>query len=258
MSKQKTKAGPPAPAAEAQHRHQVPGVGKPSSPAGKASKPSSAPKPAAAGLMGLAAATKGSTKKKEHIINISEYAEQLRELQTVNANIKSLETRKAEVQSELYPAIEERRKALCKNLMEYIGSVKVTAGDESGVGTYFIKNQWSGLNPADANQMASAIEVVMSALGLDEEAATAWINSNLKMKTEVSFTEEALDNPEVIAIIQEQLGPYVTVKMQMIPSKTLSESASYDDEASAVIDGLEAARLVSRYSAVLKPAGKPS
>ena len=251
-------AKPAAPATAASavavpHQHQVPGV----SPA-----PAAKPKPTIGGLkgglLGLAASTKKDTKKgkKDHVIDLPAYAAQLQDLQQVNASIKAYEARKVELQGELYPAIEQERRALCKGLMEYVGSIKLRAGPDSGVATYFIKNQWTGMDPSDAASVQAAIEVVASALGMDEDAATEWFNSNMKTKTEVTFNEEALDNPEVIALIQEQLGPYVSVTMTMVPSKNLAESASFNEESAAVLDGLEGARLVKRYGATLKPAGK--
>lgn len=252
-----TKAAKPAAQAAASavaavpHQHQVPGV---------SAAPTAKPKPTIgglkAGLLGLAkpAAKKGA--KKDHVIDLPDYAAQLQDLQQVNASLKAYEARKVELQGELYPAIEEQRRALCKSLMEYVGSIKLTAGADSGVATYFIKNQWTGMDPSDAASVQSAIEVVANALGMDEDAATEWFNVNMKTKTEVTFNEEALDNPEVIALIQEQLGPYVTVKMTMVPSKHLAESASFNEESAAVLDGLEGARLVKRYGATLKPAGK--
>jgi len=246
------KATPAAASAVAvPHQHQVPGVA--------ASAPAK-PKPAIgglkAGLLGLAKPPAKKGAKQDHVIDLPDYAAQLQDLQQVNANLKALETRKTELQGELYPAIEEQRRALCKRLTEYVGSIKLRAGADSGVATYFIKNQWTGMDPADAASVQAAIEVVANALGMDEDAATEWFNVNMKSKTEVTFNEEALENPEVIALIQEQLGPYVTVKMTMVPSKHLAESASFNDESAAVLDGLEAARLVKRYGATLKPAGK--
>jgi len=241
----------PASAVAAPHQHQIPGV-----------EPSPAPKPTIGGLkgalLGLASATKKDTKKgkKDHVIDLPAFAAQLQDLQQVNANLKALETRKTELQGELYPAIEQERRALCKGLMEYVGSIKLRAGPDSGVATYFIKNQWTGMDPSDAASVQAAIEVVSNALGVDEDAATEWFNTNMRTKTEVTFNEEALDNPEVIALIQEQLGPYVSVKMTMVPSKNLAEQASFNDQSAAVLDGLEGARLVKRYGATLKPAGK--
>jgi hypothetical protein len=233
------------------HQHQVPGV---------APAPVAKPKPTIgglkAGLLGLAKPATKKGAKKDHVIDLPDYAAQLQDLQQVNASIKAYEARKVELQGELYPAIEEQRRALCKGLMEYVGSIKLRAGPDSGVATYFIKNMWSGMDPSDAAAVQSAIEVVANALGMDADAATEWFNVNMKTKTEVTFNEEALDNPEVIALIQEQLGPYVTVKMTMVPSKHLAESASFNDESAAVLDGLEGARLVKRYGATLKPAGK--
>lgn len=243
-------AKPAGKAAVAAHQHQIPGA--------PAAKPGGLGGLKAA-LLGLAATSPKEPKKKgkkDHVIDIPEFSEQLQELQEVNANIKGLTARKEELQGEMYPAIERERRALCQNNMEYIGSVKVKAGPNSGVGTYFIKNQWKGMDPSDEAQRAEAVEVIKTALGLDDEAALEWLGSNMKMDTTVKFNEEALDNPEVVAIIQEHLRPYVTVTTKMVPSKALSEAASYDEQSAAVIDGLEAARLVTRYAGVLKPAGK--
>jgi len=161
------------------------------------------------------------------------------------------------LKSGLGPArVKPRKFGLAKSLMEYVGSVKVKAGPDSGVASYFIKHQWTGMDPADAASRQSAIEVVMDALSMDEDDATAWFDTNMKTKVDVAFNEEALDNPDIIALIQEQLGPYVTVKMTMVPSKNLAESASFDEDSAKVLDGLEGARLVKRYGATLKPAGK--
>jgi hypothetical protein len=241
----------PASAVAAPHQHQIPGV-----------ESSPAPKPTIGGLKGalLGLASKPSPKKgakKDHVIDLPpEFTAQLQELQTVNATIKSYETRKSELQSELYPAIEERRKALCKSMMEYIGSVKVRSGDDSGVGTYFIKNQWVGMNAADSEQMSQAVEALKTALSLDDESVSEWMAANMKTRTEVSFKEESLDDPAVIALIQEHLGQHVEVKMTLVPSKHLADSASYDAQSAAALDALESARLVKRYAATLKPAGK--
>lgn len=211
------------------------------------------------GVLGkLAATNKPETKSKSDkpVVNIPELADQFQELQKVNANIKALTGRKEELQAEVYPPIEVQRRAICAAHREYIGSVRVMAGPKAGIGTYFITNRFTGLDAGDAEQVSAAKDVIRETLNCDEQTAVEWLNTNMKAAAEVKFNEAALENPEVLKIIEEHLQGHVTVKVKMVPTKDLAETASYEPEKQAVLDALEGARLVQRYSATLKPAGK--
>jgi len=133
----------------------------------------------------------------------------------------------------------------------------------------------AGLDPAASGLAPDEIEAVRiqverklnspstTSAGRFLDAVTAWLGiaqartyeGEPAMRLEAAASG-GIAHPEVVKLIQEQLGDYVSVTMKTVPSKHLSESASYDETSAAALDALEGARLVKRYSATLKPAGK--
>lgn len=226
------------------------------------------------GCISQNATEKPGKKSQKPIISLNDKAEELLELQRRKAEAKSAEGRIRELEAELLPAIEEKRKALNIAKQEYVGSIYVAAKNgeaDAGQVLYVVQHRYSGFNPkaaskdselnakhgGKASQLDEAIEAISAKLGVDREKAAAMLKDRMDVQNNIAIQEGALKDPEVIAILKQHLAKYLIPDIKMKPNKGFSERSNYDKRDIAIMEALQEIGLCLRAKASIRSAGDP-
>lgn len=234
------------------------------------------------GLLDAIGGTKTAKKKKKDkpIIRMDEHAAELLELQQTKTKHKALGSRIKALESMLADDAEDLRKDYCIDNRNYFGSVTLQAIEtdddgnivvDAGEVNYGVKRQHIKFDPravsADddvieevgegATVRDEAILAISNALDCDWDTAEAEYESRIETKTVISLSDGALDDPDVVAILQEHLAEWLESETRATPSEGFSEQACYDAESITIMDALNGVGLCKRYKATFKASGAP-
>lgn len=228
--------------------------------------------------------TQPKKKSEKPVIVLEGKAAQLLDLQEARAQMKTLEGKVAQLEEELLPECEMHRLAICAARQEYIGSIHVQASAseddeediEAGQAVYYVQHKYSAFDPFapstdddvkeafgdEATLKHEAIAAIVATFQqegqeISSDDAEKMLDARMEVKPNISLMEGALQDPKVVAILQEHLADYLVSKTAMTPTETFSQRASYDDTDKAIMRALNSINLSRRAKAVLKPSGAP-
>jgi hypothetical protein len=188
-------------------------------------------------------------------------------------------------------AVSASRKSYCGSI-----KVTATGVDENGkrvdpgVASYYIMNKYKTFNffdgsddedmvelyGDDATIKHEAIHALMEIFNgedtdegdddfVDFDEAEEMLDSRMIVEHSLALDPSVLacdadgtpEHPEVIAILQEHLAPFLVSVTKVKPTKAFHESSNFDPTEKAIMQGLNSLGLACRYKAVLKPSGAP-
>jgi hypothetical protein len=189
------------------------------------------------------AATSGSpkkTKSKTPRIQVDRLAPSIAQWLAAKQKAKDAEAEMAQAEAEILPVATEKRKAECRSVGHFETSIVVN--DQIQVTT---QNKYSPIDPAQKPD----IEKVFG----DET------DKLFKEKTEISLTERALNDPDILrklieAVGQERFGEYFAVKQVLAPTQVLHEGIVMDESVDKKAQKLVDAGVLRPYKPSLKSA----
>lgn len=254
-------------AAEAPKLHRLPGTKPSVSPAAKK------PEASLDDLISSIDQNSGEKPKKKNekpVITLEGKAAQLLELQQSQAETHTLEGRIKQLEAELFAEIEPRRVAINVAKQDYFGSIYVqaTGTDENkeiinaGQVLYYVQHRYSGFNPRNPSQQGGtlkdeAIAAIMAKLTVDEPTARALLLERLDEEHNISLSEGALKNPEVLEILRTHLAKHLVSDTHATPTTSFSERSNYNELDRKIMEALNEIGLCKRAKAVIKASGAP-
>lgn len=226
---------------------------------------------------------KGGTKKKakeeKPTVVLEEQAENLLALQQAKADAAEATGRVKELEGELIPEMEEHRLGLCKAKQKYIRSINVRAtGDDdedneikAGQVLYYIQNRYSAFNPRaastdedvleavgeDATLRDEAIFAISAELEVEWEEAEELYDTRIEEKDVVTLKEGALDDPDVVAVLQEHLLEWLESTTKATPEDDFHERSHFNDRDAEIMQALQGIGLCRRSKGTVKASGAP-
>lgn len=265
----RTRAAKPASSDKMQRKHRVPGSKVDGSLASLKKSVQSKP----------ASTTKKKSEKPQ--VTLEGFAQELLELQQAKASMKVLEGRINELEAMILPEAEALRVSVSRARQEYVGSIDVAATGtddddnpiDAGVANYHVKNAFSGAFDPDApsddeslqeemNGEATLHDQVLSMIcdtfDIEWEQAEEKFNNLIEVDTSFSLAKGALQDPEVVKILQEHLTEHLICTTKAKPTEMFGKLASFKDEEMELLKKLNNIGLCKRFKGTLKPSGAPA
>lgn len=231
------------------------------------------------GAINQNASEKPQKKSEKPVITLEGKAQDLLDLQQCKAEEKTLQGRITQLEGELLPEIELRRRAINIAKQEYLGSVYVQATGKDEEGTpiqagqalYYVQHRYSSFNPYALSKddelqvelkgkgklQDEAIKAIMKKLGVDQTAAESMLKERTETSSNLSLQEGALKNEKVLKILKKHLANFLISDTQMSPTTGFSERSNYNEEDIKIMEALQEIGLFRRAKAVIKASGAP-
>ena len=264
----KVRAGKKKPVAKTGHKHRAAGT-----------KKKAGSKKGLLSAIGKVGGTKKKAKEEKLIVSLDEQAENLLALQQAKADLAEAKGRVTEFEGLLIPEMEEHRIGLCQAKGKYIRSIGVRAtGDDedgneikAGQVTYGVQNRYTAFNPTDASTDEDVLEQVGEDATLRDEAVLSIANAleiewdeaeelyekSIEEVDVVSLKEGALDDPDVVEILQEHLLEWLQRSTKATPEDGFHERSHFNEQDAAIMEALQGIGLCRRAKGSVRASGAP-
>jgi hypothetical protein len=206
-------------------------------------------------------------------------AQNLLDLQQAKAQMKVLEGSIQELEADLLPECEAGRTSINRAAQEYVGSIHIQATGEdddgnpieAGQAVYYIKYGYSAFDPSDvstdeelqeqmdgeATLRDEAVAAIANKLDVEWDEAEQLLDDRMVTDTTIALEKGALQNPDVIKILQKHLAEHLVSTTKMKPNKAFHERASFNAKEAEIMEAINEIGLCPRYKGVLNPSGAP-